>query len=245
MKLRFQIRNSWILDSAPPKAGRQNDDKNMINLGIKFNDPALLKTALTHRSYLNENKNIKQSNERLEFLGDSVLSILTSEYLYKKFPDLAEGGLTNTRSVLVRGKTLAIVARELNLGGFLLMSKGERDSGGAGNDALLADATEAVIGAIYLDQGLEVVREFLHKYLYSKSFEAVDYKSVVQETAQAKLRLSPKYKVLEAVGPDHDKKFVIGIYFGAELMGRGEGKNKQEAEQTAAKVALEKIAAVK
>ncbi|MEK7127269.1 MAG: ribonuclease III [Patescibacteria group bacterium] len=217
----------------------------MLNLGIQFNDPSLLKTALTHRSYLNENKNIKQSNERLEFLGDSVLSILTSEYLYKKFPDYPEGKLTNTRSVLVRGKTLALVARELNLGEFLLMSKGEKDSGGAQNDALLADATEAVIGAIFLDQGLDIVREFLQKYLYSKSFEAIDYKSIVQETAQSKFKVSPKYKVLEAVGPDHDKKFVIGIYFGAELMGKGEGKNKQEAEQGAAKVALEKIAAVK
>ena len=213
----------------------------MLNLGIQFNDPSLLKTALTHRSYLNENKNIKQSNERLEFLGDSVLSILTSEYLYKKFPDYPEGKLTNTRSVLVRGKTLALVARELNLGEFLLMSKGEKDSGGAQNDALLADATEAVIGAIFLDQGLDIVREFLQKYLYSKSFEAIDYKSIVQETAQSKFKVSPKYKVLEAVGPDHDKKFVIGIYFGAELMGKGEGKNKQEAEQVAAKVALEKL----
>ena len=213
----------------------------MLNLGIQFNDPSLLKTALTHRSYLNENKNIKQSNERLEFLGDSVLSILTSEYLYKKFPDYPEGKLTNTRSVLVRGKTLALVARELNLGEFLLMSKGEKDSGGAQNDALLADATEAVIGAIFLDQGLDIVREFLQKYLYSKSFEAIDYKSIVQETAQSKFKVSPKYKVLEAVGPDHDKKFVIGIYFGAELMGRGDGKNKQEAEQAAAKVALEKF----
>lgn len=213
----------------------------MLNLGIQFNDPALLKTALTHRSYLNENKNIKQSNERLEFLGDSVLSILTSEYLYKKFPDYAEGKLTNTRSVLVRGKTLALVAKELNLGESLLMSKGERDSGGARNDALLADATEAVIGAIFLDQGLDIVREFLQKYLYSKSFEAIDYKSIVQETAQSKFKVSPKYKVLEAMGPDHDKKFIIGIYFGTELMGKGEGKNKQEAEQAAAKVALEKL----
>lgn len=213
----------------------------MINLGIKFNDESLLKTALTHRSYLNENKGVRESNERLEFLGDSVLSILTSEYLYKKFPDLAEGGLTNTRSVLVRGKTLALVARELNLGEFLLMSKGERDSGGARNDALLADATEAVIGAIFLDQGLNAVREFLQKYLFSKSFEAVDYKSLVQEMAQSKLRLSPKYKVLQSIGPDHDKKFTVGIIIGSKEYGQGEGKSKQEGEQAAAKAALEKL----
>ncbi|MDO8515409.1 MAG: ribonuclease III [bacterium] len=216
-------------------------DKILNIIDIKFNDESLLKTALTHRSYLNENKGVRESNERLEFLGDSVLSILTSEYLYKKFPEYPEGKLTNTRSVLVRGKTLALVAKELNLGEYLLMSKGEKDSGGAQNDTLLADATEALIGAIYLDQGLEVVREFLEKYLYSGNFEAVDYKSIVQETAQSKFRVSPKYKVIEAVGPDHDKKFVIGIYFGAELMGQGEGKNKQEAEQAAAKVALDKI----
>lgn len=218
---------------------------NMINLGIKFNDEALLKTALTHRSYLNENKDVLESNERLEFLGDSVLSILTSEYLFKKFPDYPEGKLTNTRSVLVRGKTLAIVARELNLGDHLLMSKGEKDSGGAQNDTLLADATEALIGALYLDQGLEAVRNFLEKYLYSKSFEAIDYKSLVQEKAQSRLKMSPKYKVLQSIGPDHDKKFTVGIIIGSKEYGQGDGKSKQEAEQEAAKAALEILTNIK
>ena len=130
-------------------------------IGLKFKNSELLTQALVHRSYLNENKDFFESNERLEFLGDAVLSILTSEYLYKKFPKYPEGQLTNTRSVLVRGKTLAEVAKSLHLGEFLLMSRGERDSGGAKNSAILADATEALIGAIYLDQGLEATRKFL------------------------------------------------------------------------------------
>ncbi|OGG06335.1 ribonuclease III [Candidatus Gottesmanbacteria bacterium RIFCSPHIGHO2_01_FULL_42_12] len=210
-------------------------------IGVNFKNKLLLAQALVHRSYLNESKEFSESNERLEFLGDAVLSILTSEYLYKKFPKHPEGQLTNTRSVLVRGKTLAEVARSLSLGDFLLMSRGERESGGSQNSALLADATEALIGALYLDQGLETVREFLEKFLYSKDYEAIDFKSVAQELSQAKLKLSPKYKVIKAVGPDHNKIFTIGIYFGEDLAGTGEGKSKQEAEQAAAKVALEKL----
>ena len=210
-------------------------------IGLKFKNSELLTQALVHRSYLNENKDFFESNERLEFLGDAVLSILTSEYLYKKFPKYPEGQLTNTRSVLVRGKTLAEVAKSLHLGEFLLMSRGERDSGGAKNSALLADATEALIGAIYLDQGLEATRKFLEEYLFAKDFEAIDFKSVAQEVAQAKLKLSPKYKVIKSVGPDHDKTFTVGLFLNEELTGVGEGKSKQEAEQAAAKVALEKL----
>jgi ribonuclease-3 len=214
-------------------------------IGIKFNNSALLQQALVHRSYLNESKEFKESNERLEFLGDAVLSILTSEYLYRKFPASPEGRLTSARSVLVRGKTLAAVAREICLGKFLLMSRGERESGGENNPAILADAMEALIGAVYLDQGLETARHFLQRFLYERNFEAPDYKSAVQEKAQAKLKVSPKYKVIKSSGPDHDKTFTVGIYLKEELFGEGEGKSKQEAEQAAAKIALEKLQNIK
>jgi ribonuclease-3 len=214
-------------------------------IGIKFNNPALLQQAMVHRSYLNESKEFPESNERLEFLGDSVLSILTTEFLYKKFPKLTEGQLTNARSVLVRGKTLAAVARDLGLGKYLLMSRGERDTGGENNSAILADAVEALIGATYLDQGLDVARSFLQKFLYNRNFEAPDYKSEAQKQAQAKLKTSPKYKVISSFGPDHDKTFVVDIYLKDEIYGQGKGKSKQEAEQAAAKIALEKLNSIK
>lgn len=214
-------------------------------LGIKFKDPSLLLTAFTHRSFLNEDKSCKESNERLEFLGDSVLSILVSTEIYQRFGDFPEGKLTALRSLLVKAKTLADIATTLNFGEYLRMSKGEEKSGGRHNPSLLADTFEAVLGAIYLDQGIEVARKFLKIYLFplissvNDDSSLRDYKSSLQEVSQEKYKISPSYKVLEEDGPDHDKTFTVGAFLNEKLLSKGMGKSKQDAEQHAAKVALE------
>ncbi len=217
------------------------------SLGIEFKNKYLIKEALTHRSYLNENKSEPLvSNERLEFLGDAVLSIVVSNFLFHKFVKSAEGDLTNLRSSLVKTQTLAEVAKELRLGDYLLLSKGEEESGGRNNPALLANTFEALVGAIFIDSGLEKASEFvsgsllplLPKIMESQTLK--DYKSLLQEKLQAKEKISPIYKVLEAVGPAHERIFTVGV-FGPEKLGTGNGHSKQQAEQEAAKVALEKI----
>lgn len=213
-------------------------------LAVKFNNPDLLDQALIHRSYLNENKNIGQSNERLEFLGDSVLSVLVSTELYKRFPHHPEGKLTSLRSLLVKAKTLAEMAIKLKLGKFLHMSHGEERSGGRDNPSLLADTLEAILGAIYLDSGLEAVKGVLESHLFpqitevEKREELHDYKSNLQELIQERAKTSPLYKVLGEHGPDHDKTFSVGVYCSGDLLGVGEGKSKQTAEQEAAKKAI-------
>lgn len=217
------------------------------NLQTHFKDPSLLKTALTHRSYLNEDKNTSVSNERLEFLGDSVLSLLVSTMLYHKFETYPEGKLTAIRSLLVKTKTLGDVAKKIHLGEFLQMSKGEEKSGGRNNSSLLADTFEAVLGAIYLDGGLEMAKNFLEKNLFPLVFEVeknaqlLDYKSSLQEIVQEKQKTSPNYSVLDETGPDHDKIFTIGVYVGNKELAKGQGKSKQEAEQEAARLALEDL----
>lgn len=217
------------------------------SIGIKFNNIHLLHQALIHRSFLNESKEFSESNERLEFLGDSVLSLITSRYLYERFPKYSEGELTNLRSILVRSKTLSEIGEELNLGQFLQMSRGERESGGSKNSALLANTVEAIIGSIYLDSNLDKVTEFLQHFLFPKveevltTHEVYDFKSTVQERLQEKYKASPVYKVLATIGPDHDKTFTVGLYLGQKLLGKGLGKSKQAAEQEAAKDTLEKI----
>lgn len=214
------------------------------NIGVAFKDTNLLICALTHRSYLNENPKVKFSNERLEFLGDSVLQVLTSTELYRRFPDLAEGGLTNLRSALVRTKSLSEIAKKLDLGRYLLMSKGEEKGGGRENQSLLANAFEAVLGAIYLDQGLPSCKAILEKWLFSqietlrKSDKIFDYKSLLQEKVQEEMRVSPTYKVIDEVGPDHDKTFTVAVRIGEREMATGHGHSKQEAEQEAARQAL-------
>lgn len=214
-------------------------------LKIKFHDSKLLLEALTHRSFLNENRQIKQSNERLEFLGDSVLSVLTSTELFHRFPAYPEGQLTNLRSALVRAKTLSLIAKELRLGEFLQMSKGEEKSGGRENESLLADTFEAVLGAIYLDQGLTKAEAFLASHIFplitviEKQENIYDYKSKLQETTQQQSKISPTYKVAGESGPDHNKTFSIGVFLGDKLMATGQGRSKQEAEQEAARLALQ------
>jgi ribonuclease-3 len=213
-------------------------------LAVDFQNPLLLEEALTHRSFLNEDRQSKCSNERLEFLGDSVLELIISQELFCRFPAFPEGKLTAMRSSLVRAKTLGKIARELSLGKFLQMSRGEERGGGRENDSLLANTFEAVLGAIYLDQGLSAAQKFLARRLFPLIKEAgtgiFDYKSRLQEVVQETERVTPTYRVTAAVGPDHEKVFTVEALAGDRVLARGRGKSKQEAEQSAARAALEK-----
>jgi len=215
------------------------------NLRIRFKNKKLLTQALTHRSYLNEvSLPGLQSNERLEFLGDTVLSFVISDWLYQRLPNYPEGNLTNLRSNLVRTSSLAKIGKKLRIGDFLLLSKGERDSGGAQNPSLLANGVEAIIGAVFIDQGLETVkkfiksnfRPFLDQLLQSGEFK--DSKNILQEKLQAEIKQSPIYKILNQQGPNHNKTFIVGVYAKGKLLAKGVGKSKQQAEQEAAKNAL-------
>lgn len=220
-------------------------DQLQETIGIRFKNAPLLQQAFVHRSYLNEAKNIRESNERLEFLGDAVLSFLTSQYLYTAFPDYPEGKLTNIRSSLVNTRTLGTVATSLHLGDLLLLSRGEKESGGQTNPSLLADVFEALLGAIFLDQGIDVCRTYLTTVLFSKVNDIIrtkayiDYKSLLQEIIQERSKISPTYQLVKSEGPDHAKQFWIAVYKDDQKLGDGQGKSKQEAEQHAAKNALE------
>lgn len=222
-------------------------DELQMTIGIRFKDKELLKRAFIHRSHLNEAKHLKESNERLEFLGDAVLSFLTSEYLYKQYPDFPEGTLTNIRSSLVKTQSLAAVARKLALGELLMLSRGEEASGGRTNISLLADCFEALLGAMFLDGSVETVRTFLGKTLFPRAAEIVekksyvDYKSLFQEIVQQDSRVSPTYQVTKSEGPDHAKTFWVAAVVSGVTMGEGTGRSKQEAEQAAAANALEKM----
>ncbi len=213
---------------------------------ITFKNEALLKQAFVHRSYLNESKEFRESNERLEFLGDAVLSFITSHYLFTTYPHFPEGILTNIRSTLVKTKSLSDAATDLHLGELLLLSHGEESSGGRKNESLLADCFEALLGAIFLDQGVDVARQFLLSVLLPRSEEIVrtksyvDYKSLLQELVQEQTKVSPTYRVIKSEGPDHNKIFWVEVLTGETVLGEGKGKSKQEAEQAAAATALEK-----
>ncbi len=215
-------------------------------LNISFKEQSLVDQVFTHRSYLNEAKKQLSSNERLEFLGDSILSFLVSEYLYNNYPELPEGELTNLRSSIVKTKTLALAAEELDLGNYLFLSKGEEEGDGRKNHSLLADTFEALLGAVYLSSGLNNVKSIITSFLLPKLTKIIegkeykDAKSSFQELVQDIYRVSPNYKVLEETGPDHSKQFTVGVYVNDTLFGKGQGKSKQEAEQVAAHVALEK-----
>lgn len=219
-------------------------DELQQTIGITFTNQELLKAAFYHRSYLNESHGVKESNERLEFLGDAVLSFHTSHFLFAKYPTDPEGTLTNIRSSLVKTKSLADSARELHLGDLLFLSRGEEDSGGRTNSSLLADTFEALLGALFLDQGSTVAREFLEKHLYPKVDDIVknksyvDYKSLLQEIIQSESRISPTYTVTKSEGPDHAKTFWVEAKADTRVLGGGMGKSKQEAENAAATNAL-------
>ena len=212
-------------------------------LGIHFNDPALLQLALTHRSYIYESHGEGQcSNERLEFLGDSILAFVSTDFLYRSFPELSEGELTDVRAFLVKMETLADFAREIQLNKFLLMGKGEQSSGGG--KRVLASAFEALLGAIYLDQGITAVQAFLihrlkpiaHNIVKKRLFK--DNKSLFQELAQAHAGITPFYRLVSQEGPSHNREFTVEVMLGEEVAGKGHGRNKQTAEQEAAHAAL-------
>lgn len=218
--------------------------------GVAFNDLNLLRQAFTHRSYLNEHRGeVSGHNERLEFLGDAVLELISTHYLYEKYPEQAEGELTAYRAALVNAVTLSEVAAGLGMNDYLLLSRGEAKDTGRARGVLLANAFEALIGAIYLDQGYDGAKEFITKHLFPKIDEIVakrlwqDAKSALQEKAQDTEGVTPSYSVLRESGPDHDKQFVVGVYVREKLLGQGEGKSKQEAEQAAARAALVSLGA--
>jgi len=217
-------------------------------VGVKFNNLEILQQAITHRSYLNEHRDYKlDHNERLEFLGDAVLELVVTEFLYANYPN-PEGELTNWRASLVNGEMLAKISGKIGVEEFLLMSRGEAKDTGKARQYLLANAFEAITGAIYLDQkerGYDAAKEFIMKnvvvelpeIISSKSY--MDPKSSFQEQAQEKVGITPSYKVIEESGPDHARKFVVGVYLEHELIAQGEGLSKQEAQRNAAVAGLE------
>jgi ribonuclease-3 len=213
-------------------------------LGVKFNNKNWLQEAITHRSFLNEHRNYPLShNERLEFLGDAVLELVVTRYLFDHY-DNPEGELTNWRAALVNGEMLARIAKEIGIEPFLLMSRGERKDTGKARQYILANAMEAIIGAIYLDQGYEEAKKFIEKFIIIKLPEVLatksylDPKSYFQEKAQEILQITPHYEVLKEWGPDHQKKFLVGVFLGEEKVAEGEGSSKQEAQRQAAQNGL-------
>jgi len=220
------------------------------HFGLRFRDTSLLKLALTHRSYLSvTGQGPRESNERLEFLGDSVLGLVTSEHLYRTHPNEHEGQLTKAKSLLVSKAILSRRALAIGLGRFVLMSHSEVESGGRQRLSILADAFESVIGAIYLDQGFEAARAFIHRHLLREAGEIVadkrhtNYKSGLQEFVQSTFRTHPVYRIRSEAGPDHSKYFLVEVCVGRRVLGEGKGRNKKEAEQAAARNALERVGA--
>ncbi len=214
-------------------------------IGLEFNDKNLLLQSLTHRSYINENRALKNGhNERLEFLGDAVLELVITDYLYQEYPEKNEGDLTSIRSALVNAQTCADVAKNININDYLLLSRGEAKDTGRARQYILANALEAVIGAIYLDSGYDKAKDFILRFITPMTQKIIDdelwidAKSKFQEKAQDKVGITPSYKTLKETGPDHDKKFTVGVYIGDEKVAEGEGDSKQDAEQSAARHAL-------
>ncbi len=217
-------------------------------LGFSFKDINLLVTALTHRSYVNEHKTTHEHNERLEFLGDAVLELVSSDFLYRNY-DEPEGIMTALRAALVRTESIGAAGIELGYEPLVRLSKGEKQGSERAHEVILADCFEAVIGAIYLDQGYEAAKDFISKHILVKIDEILeegswrDPKSYVQELAQKIDGVTPVYKTLKEEGPDHDKKFTVGIYVGNDLKGTGTGHSKQEAQTNAARGCVKKYRA--
>ena len=216
-------------------------------IDVSFANLNLLIEALTHRSYLNEHREYSGShNERLEFLGDAVLELAVTDFLFRKFPAKPEGELTAYRASLVNTMSLAESSQVLGVNDFLLLSKGESKDTGRARDVILADALEAIIGAIYLDQGFVVAEAFIAKNLYGKIDAVIasrsyqDAKSRFQEIAQEKKGITPHYETLSEIGPDHDKRFMVAVFIGFDRIAEGQGQSKQEAEQSAAQAGLDK-----
>lgn len=217
-------------------------------LGIKIHNEDLFKEAFTHKSYINENRGTKRkSNERLEFLGDAVLELISTRFLFDKFTEDEEGKLTAYRSALVCGENLAKIAKKLDLGKYLYVSKGEEKSGGRNKDYIMANTFEAFIGAVYLDSGLVEAEKILQKHLLPEIETIIkknlhkDAKSLFQEIAQERESITPHFEVLKESGPDHNKKFIVGAYLGEKLIAKGKGPSKQKASTDAASNALKKM----
>jgi ribonuclease III len=216
-------------------------------VGINFTNIGLLTRALTHRSYLNEHKSVLEDNERLEFLGDAVLDFLVGAWLYNRFPEMAEGQLTRFRAALVGNHQLAEFARKIDLGSALRLGKGEADSGGRERSTLLGSAFEALIGSLYLDQGISVVNQFLEPFLEDAVIGILsarrdqDPKSKLQEWSQAQGYGTPTYRTVSAVGPDHDKIFEVEVSINGHVYGMGRGSSKQIAAKISAQIALESL----
>lgn len=221
-------------------------------INISFNDKLILQRALTHKSFSNENSNLNlRDNERLEFLGDSVLSIVISTYIFDHFPDYPEGELAKMRSVIVSEPILAMVARGINLGKYILLGRGEELSGGRKRDSILSDTMEALIAAIYLEKGIDEARGFIIS-LFEENIKEVengkyiqDYKTILQEIIQKNSINRPIYVVIAEKGPDHNKEFTIEVKHGKNKLGIGRGTSKKEAEQNAARAALKKLGELK
>lgn len=235
----------------PDDARRKALGKLCRALGVRFKDLRLLNQALMHRSYSYEaDLDRHESNERMEFLGDAVLGLLVNEHLYARYTKREEGRLTKIKSMLVSEPVLSKKADELMLGDYILLSDNERQSGGGSRVSIIADAFEAVIGAVYLDSGLGTARKFVERHLLSEIDELLEvdeyknYKSMIQEHAQRKLGARPRYRVVSAKGPEHQRTFFVELKLGGRTVGRGEGKNKKEAEQAAARSALGKLGQV-
>lgn len=216
---------------------------NIKNLIESFTDKKLIEQALTHRSWVNENKNLRGTNERLEFLGDAILEYVVSDFLYKKFTDKDEGFLTALRANVVNTINLARVGRKLKIGEALSLSRGEEETGGRTNTSLLADTIEAIIGAIFIDSGIDQAKKFIEKNILNEIDNIVkkplkDAKSTLQEKIQSDGYLTPKYQIKKETGPDHNKKFVVEVSVNGKVLSQGEGKSKAIAEQEAAKKAL-------
>jgi len=225
-----------------------NRDLNELQsrLGIVFRDQNLLKEAFTHSSYVNEQRSgQKRHNERLEFLGDAVLELTVSEYLFRAYPERTEGELTKLRASIVCEPSLVTYAEKLHFGTYVFLGKGEELTGGRNRPALLADVFEAFIGALYLDQGLHAVQQFLHRHLFSyleaDSQPIVDYKTALQEYTQQRGLGAVDYRIVRETGPDHDKHFVTEVWLEEQLLGTGSGRSKKEAEQQAAAQALQSL----
>jgi ribonuclease-3 len=217
-------------------------------LEITFNDPSLLELALVHSSFINEKPGMaRDSNERLEFLGDAVLGLVIAQKLFEDFPHSAEGELTRLRSALVRRETLAQISKIIDLGDYLLLGKGEETGGGRSKPANLAGAFEALIAAIYLDQNIEVARDFILKlfgpeiYKQAQQNAGTDYKSKLQEIMQSERQITPIYNLIKATGPDHAKEFIVEVCVGDSILARGTGRSKKLAEMEAAHIALNAI----
>ncbi len=213
-------------------------------IAYMFKSPELLERSLTHKSYANENR-LSYHNERMEFLGDAVLNLMVSEYLMRTCPDSTEGDLSRLRAAVVSEPTLAAIAREIGLGDYILLGRGEEQTGGRNKDSLLADCLEALIASVYLDGGQEPASDFILRFFedtIKKSCTSggiIDYKTELQELCQERIKQLPDYRVVSESGPDHQKQFEVDLFVKGEVYGRGIGKSKKEAEQRAAKEALE------